>query len=277
MKSFICLLVASITLSSSLILASPPKPMPSFLPSTPPETKAMSAYTAADVLGIISTNADQLPLGHPYIAEKKYTAGIKASWPGAKVSTNIDVLVQIVLDAPPVTDPLLPMAKQIGDAWCNIEVILFKVMDVADTDKVDALLRVINAQADPSKRTGAKVFGWRMFDRFLDPRLLALRLDELDDATVYTEMFKASEEAPRRKSSARKDARDYFLSQLQYLLGMTIDETPFEVADEAAGCAALKEWLTTNWAQITAKCAEVKAKPDRKIPDVHSKVWDVRW
>jgi hypothetical protein len=42
---------------------------------------------------------------------------------------------------------------------------------------------------------------------------------------------------------------------------MNVDEAPFEIADEAAGCAALKTWLTDNWAQVTVKCAETKANP----------------
>ena len=42
---------------------------------------------------------------------------------------------------------------------------------------------------------------------------------------------------------------------------MNVDEAPFEIADEEAGCAALKTWLTDNWAQVVAKCAETKADP----------------
>ena len=114
---------------------------PAFLPSTPASDKAISAYTEADVLGIILTKPNQLPANHPFLVDKKYTAGIKVNWPGAKVANTIDTLVQIALDAPMATK-----SRELQDGWDNIRFILREVIDVSDSVKVDAHSRQLRQE-----------------------------------------------------------------------------------------------------------------------------------
>jgi hypothetical protein len=265
------------TMLAILLLNATAEPRPDFIPSTPPVSKAISDYTVADVLGVISTEIEQLPADHPYVVNKKYDKVIKADWPGAKISTNIDAMMQIVLDAPPVTDPQTPLADQIEGAWGNVEVFMHEIMDVPDTEKVDALLRTINAQTDNRKKSNSTIFAQSQFDKFLDPRLLALIIPKLNSARTYTELHKIAEGLPRRQLQVRREAKLLILGYLEDPVGMDINRAPFEVADEAAACAALKTWWTENLPLITAKCAEKKAQPNRIQLEFFGKPWDLRW
>jgi hypothetical protein len=250
-------------------IADNPHPRPAFLPSTPPEGKAISAYTASDVLGIISTDARQLPATHPFVLGKRFTAGIKADWPGASDATKIDALVQIILDAPETSKQ-----REIEYGWDNVRYVLHNVMDVSDSAKADALVRVAETQTDATKKVRAVSFAASMFSEYLDPRLLGYRKVELDDATVVSVL--RTEESGAVSFTRRKEARRIILADLQFRLEMNVDHTPFNVGDEAARCAALKAWLTANWANITAKCAEAKAKPDWKPQGAIVRTWDVQ-
>jgi len=118
-----------------------------------------------------------------------------------------------------------------------------------------------------------KVFRQRLYDA----RLLNYRIEDLDDATEYTEEHTMPEGTPRRKSSIRADARMSLLSTLKETLKMNFDSAPFTTTDEAANCAALKAWLTSNWTQLVNKCAEVKADPQTIIPKTIISPWDARW
>ena len=266
-----------IILQALLLLSVSAEPRPGFIPSTPPASKMIANYTAADVMGIIATEIDQLPADHPYVFNKLYKKGIKVNWPGAKVSTNIDTMMQIVLDAPPVAHPELPIVRQIEGAWGNVEVILYDIMDIPDSDKVDAILRTINAQTDNGKKMDATTFARSQFKNLLDQRLLALALPDLDSTHTFTELYKISEGLPRRQIQVRREAKMWILGELTSSVGMTINEAPFEVADEAAACSALKTWWTENLSLITTKCAEKKADPKRIRLNFFKTAWDVRW
>ena len=60
-------------------------------------------------------------------------------------------------------------------------------------------------------------------------------------------------------------------------LGFTLDISPFWTADEAASCAALKQWLTDNWAEVITKSAAAKVNPDRKVQTPSGRVYDLRY
>lgn len=246
----------------------PPDPRPAFLPSTPPGTKAVATYSAADVLGTVVTDSSQIPAGHAY-REGKFDSGVKTKWPGAKIGTEIDVIVQIILDAPPAT-----AERDLDSAWGNMRYILRVVFDVTAQAKADALVRIVGAQTDPLKKSRAATFAASLFEELLDPRLLAMEKDRLDDATVVDVL--REEIGPVIKFTARGKARYRILDAIKEI-GIVVDAAPFETADEAASCAALKDWLTAHSTLITTKCNEAKAKPDRELPSVIVRPWDARW
>lgn len=265
------LIVSAFAFFSLQSYADTPFPRPAFMPSTPPATKAISAYTAAEMVGAVTTLSSQFSAGHPYDSISSYL-DITKTWPGAKDKMQIDAMVQIVLDAPAAATH-----SEIDDSFENVRYVIQEVMDVSDADKADAFVRIVNAQTDPLKRKRAAAFAWAMFPELLDARLLAFEKERLDDATEYTEQYTMAEGKPPRKSSIRADAKRSILWELQHTLKLTIDATPFKTADEAANCAALKAWLTTNLPQIEAKCAQVKLLPDRRRPTVIIHPWDARW
>ena len=258
-------LVLSLMASSTLGHAAVTRP--AFHPSTPPVSKPVAEYTLADVVGIRATVSNQLPANHPYLVEKPYKAWDRKQWPGAKDSTKIDGLVQGILDAASAhlhyTNPTDDWSDM-SYTWKNVSFIINEVMDLEDTVKVDALLRILAAQTDATKRTRMRAFAANRFDWYFDPRLLELYKEMLDDPTAYTEKNTMAEGLPPRSSTVRRDARTKILWALNKTLDMNVDVTPFKIADEAAGCAALKAWLTDHWGQVTAKCAEVKANPGLK-------------
>ena len=256
--------------------AQQPNPRPVSMPSTPPASKAISDYTPADVLGIEMTDCVQLPVGHPYIAEKKYTKVIKSDWPGAKVSTSIDAIAQIILDS-----PLIVLVKhrdenwdKLEDAFDNFSFIVRKVMDVSETDKIDALLRIVETQTVPLKKARAREIAGSMFSEYLDARLLACQKDRLDDSSLFSSW--REENAPAIKTTVRSEARRLILGELENI-GFTVDWTPFWTGDEAVSCTALKQWLTDHWAEVVTKCAAAKAMPVRKFQTASGRVYDVRW
>jgi hypothetical protein len=246
-------------------------PRPAYMPSTPAASKVITSYNAADVVGAVTTISTDWPLTHPYRAAN-YKKGIKTLWPLAKDKTQIDAMVQFVLDAPPEET-----VRELYSPFDNVRFVIQEIMDITVQDKADEFVRIVNAQTDPQKKIRARAFALIMFEELLDPRLIALKMEELDDTTEYTEKHVRAEGTPRWKSSIRADAKGAILTELEFRLKMNINRTPFKTADEAANCAALKAWLTANWAQIEAKCEEAKTRPDRIIPNVSVSPWDARW
>lgn len=268
------ILAATAALVSAVELITPgePRPLPEFVPSAPHADKALVDYTPSDVIGCISTA--RLPAGHKYDDGTQDEEGLKAGWPGAKVATSIDTLINIALGAPSGDEGM----RHLESVFDNIAYILEKAMDVTDTAKADAIVRVVNAQTDATKVSRAKWFGFRMFPRLLDPRLLAYETARLDDATVIGDMVseRSDNTLRHRTVTARGVARNNILSHLEETLGMSVDEAPFRVADEAAACAALKTWLAAHQTEIAAQCAAKMADPNRVIPTPFVHTWDAR-
>ncbi|MEI7911633.1 MAG: hypothetical protein WCK77_18525 [Verrucomicrobiota bacterium] len=139
------LIAASFLGLSSLLAAALPQ-LPAFIPAAPDKTKALASYTAADVFSCVATA--ELPKGHP--VEEILTVGplrFKAGWPGARDGTQIDAMLNLVLDATtPATKDDARKALQ------DVRFILYSVMDLADTAEADAIVRVAQQQTDPLKK-----------------------------------------------------------------------------------------------------------------------------
>ena len=258
-------LILLITMSATTLAGS--NPLPAFMPAQPAPDKSISAYTVGDVLACNSVSV--LPANHNYYAGKLYNAGLKANWPGAKIATNIDALCQIVIDAPEDTPKEI-----IHYVTNNLHLVVRKVMDVSDNEKVNALLRIVAAQTDPKKKKWAVDFATDFFIDVLDPRLLNLQKERLDDSSIAKR--RVAEGIPDIEITARSLANQEILEWLQEDLAITLDVAQFDVPNEADGCAALKAWLDANAAMVATKCAEAKAKPDRRIPTYSKLTWDAR-
>ncbi len=163
---------------------------------------------------------------------------------------------------------------KLEDAFDNLSFIVSKVIDVSETDKIDALLRIVAAQTDPLKKARAREFAGSKFPEFLDARLLACQKDRLNDSLLFSSW--REENSPAIKTTVRSEARRLILFELK-TLGFTLDISPFWTADEAASCAALKQWLTDNWAEVITKSAAAKVNPDRKVQTPSGRVYDLRY
>lgn len=244
--------------------------LPSYLPPAPVKEKAVSEYTAGDVVACVST--EDLPPDHNYCKDKLYLSGLKAKWPGAKDAANIDAMVQFLLDAPANTDE-----NELNAVSDNLRYVFRNGMDVSSSAKADALVRIVAAQTEVPKVRRAKTFATSMFRELLDPRLLEYERERLDDATVVGDMVReGSVELIHDLVTVRRDSRDTILWWLKEYLKMMIDESGFRIKDEAAGCAVLKTWLVANWAQIVAKCEEQKTAANRKLDSVVVRTWNAR-
>ncbi|MCF7731700.1 MAG: hypothetical protein K9N23_08425 [Akkermansiaceae bacterium] len=263
LRTFLLLVATALPVTA----ASPARMRPAFLPNTPPAEKAISVYTPADVLGIVATRSDRLPKDHPYRVNG-FTAGLKANWPGAKTGTSIDAMLLIPVNAPEDTD-----RGEIGSVWRNLLYILQRVMDVTDTDKADAVIRVFDAQTDPKKKARAAYFAASAFQDLLDPRLLMCQTHSLDDVTEIRSVDTTDEQLVME--TVRRATIRFIEWQLEEI-GFEINPTWGQL-DEAAHCAALKQWLTTNESLIVTKCAETRAKPGWKAQDAGISPFDARW
>jgi hypothetical protein len=250
-------------------------PRPSYMPSTPSGEKAIANYSAADVLGCIITEPSQIPAGHPY-REQNFEKGIRASWPGAKIPTQIDSMLQIILDAPGDI-PQSGREEQISRELDNMDNILRNVFDLSPESKADALVRVAGKQTDPVKKMRAINFASSFFWEFLDSRLLMMGKDLLDDSTVVSNLLIT--ETKWQKTTRRGMAQGWILNNLN-AIGLTVDSKPSLFTDdkfEATRCAALKSWVTANSDLIANKCTEARNKPNRELSILSRHYWDVRW
>lgn len=225
----------------------------SFPPPPPPSTKLIAEYSPSDVLGCFPVSV--LPEDHP-LNQSNHSPELimKSSWPGASDPRSIDAFVTLVLNSPAVSnatssDKGTQSARKAK--WRNLHIFLDSVMDVSDRAKVDALLRVANAQTDPLKKRQALDFAADFFPDTLDPRLLAIRRDQLDDATALPTLD--YEEGPAVKRTVRSEARRSLLWNLNYVLNTGADTSDFEAGEEAKDCPEMKKWLVRKWPAIEAR------------------------
>lgn len=224
-----------------------------FPPPPPPSTKLIAEYSPSDVLGCFPISV--LPEDHP-LNQSNHSPELimKSSWPGASDPRSIDAFMALVLNSPSVSNAASPDKNtQSGRKakWRNLHTFIDTVMDVSDHAKVEALLRVANAQTDPLKKRQALEFASDFFPDTLDLRLLAIRRDQLDDATALPTLD--YEDGPAVKRSVRSEARRSLLWSLNYVLGTGADTSSFEAGDEAKDCPEMKKWLVSHWPAIEAR------------------------
>ena len=261
MKTKLLLFIAFTIVSAS---ASEP-PRPPFLPPVPSVAKPVATYSAADLLGVACTSSEAISVGHPFLLYVRDWLRLKVDWPGAQNSASIESLIQILVDA--------PEEEWSEDVWLNVQAIIRNVMAVDDNAKVTAVLRVVDGQSKPEKGHVALRCAKFLFDELLDTRLLRAMASELDEVTSYTPKYSPIEGMAPKTRTYRWYARYSILDKLKGTLRMDIDKDAFRLAEEAAGCAALKDWLNAHWAEIEAKCAEKKADPNRRLPPLVLTSW----
>ena len=271
MKSHIIPIVSilSCLLPAYSLALEDPFPRPTFIPSTPPVSKAISEYAASDVFGVVVTRTDQLPVQHPFAFGKKSLGRLKEMWPGTKMDAQIDVMSQIIMDAPEDADQ-----REVRFAMTSMAYILQNVFELPATTKADALVRIVEAQTVPYKRARAELFAIHLFDEFLDLRIIGFMAARLNDASVTSILRRES--APKVVFTVRGGARSRLLQAFESI-GLDVNKAPFYENGEESGCAALKAWVTANGQLIAAKCEEARANPDRYVPDHAVTCWDIRW
>jgi hypothetical protein len=258
-------LMMAAVLAGGSVCASPYDSMP---PIPPPEKK-IADYTVQDIVGCVFGDNMAQPKEHP-LRVKDPGAKLKAEWPGAKVATNVDlILPYILLAETPVDD------GNIGD---GIYWILFEVMDVSNSEKAAAFARVYAAQTEAVNRRKVAFLGRLLFPWLADERVLAPFKDMLDDATIY-ETRKVGERLPAMVTTVREEAFHVIIRCIynddllrvgfpegQYLMDAA-ELDALRISDdklnEAAQCGLLKTWLNAHWQEVVAKCAEARAEPKR--------------
>lgn len=229
--------------------------LPAYLPPAPDETKAVNNYTVADVFGVVFTNPKKLPAEHPYSGNKSKNK-LATEWPGATDAHNIDLFLNYLF--------LTPRGQEEKAVMRNIYWILHEVMDVSDSDKVAAIIRVHSAQTDVTKKRKIAMCAAELFPYLMDVKLLALVRDLLDDDTVIKTV--RPEGLRARVVTVRGETRKLCLS---FILKKEVLDYKLAAADyphinkenrpEAEYCKAMKNWMITNWNAITAAAFKAKA------------------
>ncbi len=258
-------------IGTPLIIADNPTPLaplPVFIPNAPDKNKAVSSYNAVDVFSTVVTC--YRPEGHPI--ENIYTKGaakLKSEWSGAKDSTQIDAMLNLVLGAATVANR--------DDVWkslLDIRFIIYSVMDLTDLAKADAICRIADQQTDTFKRRIMAEFASKIYTDLYDPRLLIYELDYIDDLTekVHPPMH---EGLPRTFSTVGNGIWNT-VSRALGQIGFDPNSTPTLTSDLAASKASFKAWMTTHLSEATLKCNAYKASPEFSVntPDLH--VWAAR-
>lgn len=238
------------------------------MPQIPLPQKRISDYTAQDIVGCVFGRNMAQPKEHP-LRVKNPGAKLKAEWPGSKVAANVDTIIGYILlsDSPKFDERISD-----GIYW-----ILWHVMDVPKSDIADAFARVYAAQTDQVAKRKVAFLGRYLFPWLADERVLVPLRDMLDDSTVY-ENKKVNEGGWRYIATVRREASHcligYIYDDSLLHMGMPENQHLMSAAELAAlkigddrtkeptMCQALKAWYTTHWTEVTAKCAEVRLKPD---------------
>lgn len=271
-------LTATVLSAVFLVLTTNAGVLPAILPDPPPDEKAISEYSAADVLSISSVNIKQLPAKHPYLKAPKYSKVIARDWPGAKNPQMIDQLVEFILLSPGMDDE----SSAIRDALeNNVSYIMCEIMDVEDEEKASALIRVVESQSDPIKKSLARKFACDMFKVLLDPRLLAPIRGEFTNSATWEDPDKPERNPDDPTSntvvmeSAKQEAVGLIIHALGFV-GIEFDEATYITQDHDADCVRIGHWLDTNAALIAGKCQQAKSEKKHRKWSNYCVEWDLR-
>jgi hypothetical protein len=261
-----------------LVLATNAGVLPAILPDPPPEGKAISEYSAADVLSISSVNIKQLPVTHPYLQEPKFSKVIARDWPGAMNPQMIDQLVEFILLSPGMDDESSANRDALKN---NVSYIMCEIMDVEDEEKASALIRVIASQSDPIKKSLARQFACQMFKVLLDPRLLSPIRGEFTNGDTWQDPDKPERnpDDPTSNTVAMESAKQKAVSLIIHALGFVgieFDKATYITQDHDADCIRIGQWLDTNAALIAGKCQQAKSENKQKKWSNYCAKWDLR-
>lgn len=250
------------------ILGAAQPPLPAFIPDAPDKTKAVASYTAADVFSCIATEVR--PNGHP--VGNIYTHGaarLKAEWPGAKDATQIDTMLNLILGATTAANK-----EDARRALQDVRFILYSVMDLADTAKADAIVRVAQQQNDPLKKRLMADLAFEMFRDLFDPRLLMFIVEYVDDPDEL--VIPPMSEGRHQKVRTRGGIIWGYLIQSLIDVGFERNALPPPDADKAQRKTTLRDWMTAHLAEATQKCESYKARPGFKVNPPDRECWSAR-
>ena len=261
-------LVGAYVLTASGILSAVQPPLPAFIPDAPDKTKDVASYTAADVFSCIATEVR--PNGHP--VGNIYTHGaarLKAEWPGARDGTQIDAMLNLILGATTAANK-----EDARKALLDVRFILYSVMDLTDTAKADAIVRVAQQQTDPLKMRLIADLASDLFKDLYDPRLLTFVVEYVDDPEVI--VIPPMSEGRHQKVTTRGGIIWGSLIQSLMDVGFERSALPPSDADKAQRKTTLRDWMTAHMAVATQKCEAFKARPGFKVNPPDRECWSAR-
>lgn len=247
-------------------LAYAAEPLPNYLPSAPDASKDVSNYTAADVMGCVFTSRQELPEEHPFAIGGLEKSALKAQWPGAQTANNIDLFLNYLVLADDHKDEKVIRG--------NIYWLIHEVMGVPDVSKVDAIMRVYNAQNDATKKRKVAMFAAEVFPYLMDIQLLSLVKDLLSDDSVLRKSRLMIDQPNKKEAvfTVRRTVRPLCLRFIidPNILNMKPDLQPSDYPQINRGnkteqeyCNSMQNWMTNNWSTITAKANAAKANQNR--------------
>lgn len=252
----------------SSVLGAELPPLPAFIPNAPDKTKAVASYTYGDVFSCIATavRPEGHPIGNLY---DQGNAKIKADWPGAKDATQVDAILNLILSAATPANKV-DSKKALKD----VQFILYFVMDLSDTVKTDAVVRVAGQQTDPLKKRLIADFAYDLFYDLYDPRLLRYIVEYVDDTEEFVIPQRQEGQFPQTVSVGG------FIwgSVIQKLIEVGFEEGALPNA--TTNGAQLKNnfiaWMAAHMAEATQKCNAYKSRPSFRVNPPKRFCWSAR-
>lgn len=193
---------------------------------------------------------------------------VKLKWPGAKQANNLDAIYSLILHAENLDQERY---VSMGIYW-----LIYHIMDVPNSDKVDAFISVYQAQNEPLKKRKVALLVQELFPYLADERMLLSLKDMLDDNSTYR-LDKAEGIEPVIYTTRRftRQTFNIFLSKKNLLsYGYPDGEKVISRADrallydenlsESDSCGLYKKWLTDNWQLIAAQCKKLRDDTERE-------------
>ena len=275
MKVFIQLF----TLLYCSIWVSAADPLPQYIPSAPDANKNVSNYTVADVVGCVFTSKKELANGHPFAMGGLDKDALKTQWPGAQNANNIDLFLNYLV--------LVENRKDEKVIRGNIYWLIHEVMDVPNTSKVDAIMRVYNAQNNVTKKRTIAMFAAEVFPYLVDIQLLSLVKGLLSDDSVLRKVRLMIDQPNKKEAvfTVRRTVRPLCLRFIidPNILNMKPDLQPSDYPQINRGekteqeyCDSMQNWMTNNWSAITAKANVAKANQNRAYSKPSLRIYSPR-
>lgn len=266
-KSKLVILHLIIFLSLKNAFASPSD----YIPNPALGGKKLEDYTVNDVIGGTFASKGKLDDSHPFrkINDSIETVQeVKLKWPGAKQASNLDAIYSLIVHTENLDQERY---VSMGIYW-----LIYHIMDVPNSDKVDAFIRVYQAQNEPLKKRKVAFLVQELFPYLADERMLLSLKDMLDDNSTYR-LDKAEGIEPK-VDTTRRFTKQIFTKLLsgKNLLSYGYPEGEIIVSradralfsernlSESDSCGLYKKWLTDNWQLIAAQCKKLRDDTERE-------------